>query len=376
MKGGLLTGLYALLALRALGTDEDEDEVADLPFERLVFVANPDEEIGSPSSTPHIRELALEADACFVLECARANGDIVSARKGIVDLRLTVHGRAAHAGVEPEKGRSAILEAAHQVIALHALNGRWPGVTANVGVDPRRHPAQRRRRGGRPRGRPPGDDPARTSRRPRPPSAAIAAATTVPDVSGRRSRRWAATGRWRSSSDPAGWSTTPSRIADRLGFHAGRLRDRRRVGRQHDVRAGRADARRARADRRQRPLARRSTSRSTRSCRGRRCSRRSCWRSPATRSWRRGGRTGLSPRRRPPAHLDRRPVGGERRLQPRGRRRRRVLGLRHDRRRAGRPVASTRAIPAPRPGPPSTSSSAALAEAASRSPTSSGRGCT
>jgi glutamate carboxypeptidase len=134
MKGGLLTGLYALLALRALGTDEDEDEVADLPFERLVFVANPDEEIGSPSSTPHIRELALEADACFVLECARANGDIVSARKGTIDLRLTVHGRAAHAGVEPEKGRSAILEAAYQTIAIHALNGRWPGVTANVGV--------------------------------------------------------------------------------------------------------------------------------------------------------------------------------------------------------------------------------------------------
>jgi glutamate carboxypeptidase len=133
MKSGLLAGLYALLALRALGTDE-EDEVADLPFERLVFVANPDEEIGSPSSSPHIRELALEADVCFVLECARANGDIVSARKGTVDLRLTVKGRAAHAGVEPEKGRSALLEAAHQTIALQALNGRWPGVTVNVGV--------------------------------------------------------------------------------------------------------------------------------------------------------------------------------------------------------------------------------------------------
>jgi glutamate carboxypeptidase len=133
MKSGLLTGLYGLLALRALGVDDD-DEVAALPFERLVFVANPDEEIGSPSSSPHIRELALEADACFVLECARANGDIVSARKGTVDFRLTVHGRAAHAGVEPEKGRSAVLEAAHQTIAIQALNGRWPGVTANVGV--------------------------------------------------------------------------------------------------------------------------------------------------------------------------------------------------------------------------------------------------
>ncbi|MGZ8502186.1 MAG: M20 family metallopeptidase [Candidatus Limnocylindrales bacterium] len=133
MKSGLLAGLYALLALRGLGADDDE-EVAELPFERLVFVANPDEEIGSPSSSPHIRELALQAEVCFVLECARANGDIVSARKGAVDLRLTIHGRAAHAGVEPEKGRSAVLEAAHQTIALQALNGRWPGVTCNVGV--------------------------------------------------------------------------------------------------------------------------------------------------------------------------------------------------------------------------------------------------
>ena len=132
MKSGLLAGLYALLALRTLGTDEDE--IAELPFERLVFVANPDEEIGSPSSSRHIRELALESDACFVLECARANGDIVSARKGTVDFRLTVKGRAAHAGVEPEKGRNAVLEAAYQTIDLQALNGRGPGVTVNVGV--------------------------------------------------------------------------------------------------------------------------------------------------------------------------------------------------------------------------------------------------
>jgi glutamate carboxypeptidase len=129
MKSGLLAGLYGLMALRAL-LDAD----GGLPFERITFVANPDEEIGSPASSPVIRELARDADACFVLECARANGDIVSARKGIVDLRLTIEGRAAHAGVEPEKGRSAILEAAHEILAMHALNGRWPGVTCNVGV--------------------------------------------------------------------------------------------------------------------------------------------------------------------------------------------------------------------------------------------------
>jgi glutamate carboxypeptidase len=125
MKSGLLAGLYALRALVRRGP---------LPFERITFVANPDEEIGSPSSTPHIREIAADSDVCLVLECARANGDIVSSRKGILDARIAVVGRAAHAGVEPEKGRSAILAAADLVTRLHALNGRWDGVTVNVGV--------------------------------------------------------------------------------------------------------------------------------------------------------------------------------------------------------------------------------------------------
>jgi glutamate carboxypeptidase len=126
MKAGLLAGLRAVAALRELD--------GGFPFERLTFIANPDEEIGSGSSTPHIVEAAKSIDACFVLECARANGDFVSQRKGMADLRLTITGRAAHAGVEPEKGRSAILEGAALVSAIHDLNGRWPTVTANTGV--------------------------------------------------------------------------------------------------------------------------------------------------------------------------------------------------------------------------------------------------
>jgi glutamate carboxypeptidase len=132
MKGGLLTGLYAMGALRELLASDASP--ADLPFERITYIANPDEEIGSPSSTPHIREFAAESDCCLMLECARANGDFVSARKGIVDIRLRIHGRAAHAGVEPEKGRSAISAGAQLVTDIHALNGQWPGVTTNVGV--------------------------------------------------------------------------------------------------------------------------------------------------------------------------------------------------------------------------------------------------
>jgi glutamate carboxypeptidase len=124
MKGGLLAGFYAVKALQ-------ESDFRD--FARITYVCNPDEEIGSPFSGATIRGCAADAEACFVLEGARENGDIVSARKGVIDLRITVTGRAAHAGVEPERGRSAVLQAAHIVTELHGLNGRWPGVTVNVG---------------------------------------------------------------------------------------------------------------------------------------------------------------------------------------------------------------------------------------------------
>jgi len=125
MKGGLLTGFFALELLVEAGFDR---------FGTWTFVCNPDEEIGSPFSGPVIRELAPRHDAALVLEGARENGDIVSSRKGITDYVVTVRGRAAHAGVEPERGRNALLQAAHTIIALQDLNGRWPGVTVNVGV--------------------------------------------------------------------------------------------------------------------------------------------------------------------------------------------------------------------------------------------------
>src|SRR3954452_7247962 len=126
MKSGLLAGLHAVAAVQSVA--------GALPVGRLVFIANPDEEIGSPASKPVINEPARRSDFAFVLELARHNGDIVSSRKGIADLTLLMSGRAAHAGIEPEKGRNAIVEAAHKALALTALNGRWPGVTVNVGV--------------------------------------------------------------------------------------------------------------------------------------------------------------------------------------------------------------------------------------------------
>ncbi len=68
-----------------------------------------------------------------MLEAARSNGAIVSARKGNSGYTLIAHGRSAHAGVEPEKGRNAIVELAYQTLQLQSLHGWREGVTINPG---------------------------------------------------------------------------------------------------------------------------------------------------------------------------------------------------------------------------------------------------
>lgn len=125
MKAGLLAGMYALEALQA---------VEHTPFGEVVYLFTADEETGSVESRPLIEETARACDAALVLEAARASGAVVGARKGVWDYELQVHGRSAHAGVEPEKGRNALLELAHKIVALQGLNGVLPGVTVNVGV--------------------------------------------------------------------------------------------------------------------------------------------------------------------------------------------------------------------------------------------------
>lgn len=124
MKGGVLLMAYALRALRA----------AAVPFGHVDIVINSDEEIGSPRAHPVIAEVARGADAALVLEPGRENGAVVSARKGVGDFLVRAHGRPAHAGVSPERGRSAIREVARCVEEIELLNGRLPGVTFNVGV--------------------------------------------------------------------------------------------------------------------------------------------------------------------------------------------------------------------------------------------------
>ena len=126
MKGGLVLIVYALRALRDLGL---------VPAVTPLVFMNSDEEVGSPTSTPHIRRLGRIADRALILESAEGpSGAVKTARKGVGSFKLRIRGIAAHAGVEPEKGASAVLELAHVVQWLHALNDPERGITVNVGT--------------------------------------------------------------------------------------------------------------------------------------------------------------------------------------------------------------------------------------------------
>jgi glutamate carboxypeptidase len=125
MKSGLLIGMYGLRLLIDSGLPD---------YQQVTCIFNSDEEIGSPASKPLIQELARQSDAVIVLEPGRAIGSVVSSRKSSGLYRVEVRGLAAHAGVEPERGRNAILELSYQVQAMQALHGTIPGVSLCVSV--------------------------------------------------------------------------------------------------------------------------------------------------------------------------------------------------------------------------------------------------
>jgi glutamate carboxypeptidase len=125
MKSGVLVAIYAICGLI---------EAGEAPWQTLTMICNSDEEIGSPESHELIEAEAKRADVALVLEPTSDVARVTVARKGAATFTLEIHGVAAHAGVEPHRGRSAILEMAHRIVALHALNGTIPGVTVNVGV--------------------------------------------------------------------------------------------------------------------------------------------------------------------------------------------------------------------------------------------------
>lgn len=121
---GIAAGLAAARVLDGLGYDG---------YGELVLALTPDEEVGSPASREILADVAEGADAALCLECARENGDLVGARKGVADVLVSIHGRAAHSGVEPERGINAAVEAARLLLDVQALSGAEPGLTVNVG---------------------------------------------------------------------------------------------------------------------------------------------------------------------------------------------------------------------------------------------------
>ena len=102
----------------------------------VTIVLTCDEEVGSMSGWPLIERVARAGNThyAFVLEPPALGGRVKTARKGTGIYAIKVEGKAAHAGLEPEKGASAILELARQTERMHALNLPGSGITVNVGV--------------------------------------------------------------------------------------------------------------------------------------------------------------------------------------------------------------------------------------------------
>lgn len=126
MKSGLVILLFALRILNDL----------DIPLSLTpVVFFNSDEEKGSHESSRRIARLARCVDRAFVLEPSLGpEGRLKTARKGVGRYRIEIKGRAAHAGLDPQSGASAILEMSHQVQRLFALNDTSRGITVNVGT--------------------------------------------------------------------------------------------------------------------------------------------------------------------------------------------------------------------------------------------------
>ncbi len=126
MKAGIVVALFALRNLQELG----------LPLKRnVVLLVNADEEIGSPSSRPITEREGRRSECVLVVEGAHGpRGALKTARKGVGEFEVRVQGRAAHAGIEPEKGASAITELAKQLLYIESLADATRGITLSAGI--------------------------------------------------------------------------------------------------------------------------------------------------------------------------------------------------------------------------------------------------
>lgn len=126
MKAGLAQMIFALKTIRELQLN---------PTHTPVVLINSDEEIGSGESRSAIKRLAKTCERAYILEPPLGlNGKLKTARKGLGRFTLTVTGKAAHAGLDPQKGANAIVELSYQVQKLYAMNDFDRGITVNVGM--------------------------------------------------------------------------------------------------------------------------------------------------------------------------------------------------------------------------------------------------
>ncbi|GAC1427008.1 MAG: M20/M25/M40 family metallo-hydrolase [Ktedonobacteraceae bacterium] len=123
MKSGVIMCIFALRVLLEEGFDQ---------FGEIYVVFNNDEEIGSTGSAPLLHDIAKLVDVGLVLESSRSANIITKARKGADKYMLEVRGISAHSGAEPQKGRSAVVELAHKIIAINNISTLFYGVTCNV----------------------------------------------------------------------------------------------------------------------------------------------------------------------------------------------------------------------------------------------------
>ncbi len=125
MKGGIVVGLTAIATLLESGHNQPRP---------VTILFTSDEETGSACSRALIEKLAKDSVLVLVLEPAMPDGSVKTWRKGVGEFRVYIRGRAGHAGADHEKGRNAIEEMAHQVIAIQELTDYASGTTLNVGV--------------------------------------------------------------------------------------------------------------------------------------------------------------------------------------------------------------------------------------------------
>ena len=125
MKAGIAIGMLATRALL---------EAGDALSRRIVMLWTTDEEVGSGTSRAAIEEEARRSDAVLVLEPSLPGGAVKTARKGCGEYEIVVRGVAAHAGIDPSKGASAIHELARQIVVVQKLQDLDRGVSVNVGT--------------------------------------------------------------------------------------------------------------------------------------------------------------------------------------------------------------------------------------------------